>query len=151
VGDGIEIDVGSALPYLEERFLTLFDKDQASRELAEWFKGLQTSAIAQTQFVQCLGMRNPLPFDNIYQATRLIVGPDPDDSSNGESFVHADRVSRSILRGRTFEERSITVADFLQNDQDALIFSGPGWGKTTFVHHVLTLNQTANSQTIAIS
>jgi hypothetical protein len=72
------------------------------------------------------------------------VGPEPEESERGESYAYADRVTRSILRGRTFEERAITIKDFLKRDQDALIFSGPGWGKTTFLHYVYrsTLNST---------
>src|SRR5205823_6265056 len=42
----------------------------------------------------------------------------------------------SILRGRAVGEKSITVEEFLRRDHDALIFGGPGWGKTTFLHHL---------------
>lgn len=143
MGDGgITIDVGDALPYLEERFWGLFGKDQASIELAAWFKGIQTTALRQTHSVQCLGMRSPLPFDRIYQPTRLRVGPDLEALEKVSSFASADRVSRSILRGRSFDERSITIREFLERDHDAIILSGPGWGKTTFLHHVYrsTLN-----------
>jgi len=82
-------------------------------------------------------MRKPLPFDSIYQPTRVVVAPD-DDTSN-ESYSWGDRVSRSIVRGRAFNEHPITIDQFLQRDQDALILSGPGWGKTTFLHHIFRL------------
>ena len=143
-GGGITISLGDSLPYLEQRFLGLFGRDAESKELAEWFKAIQKTAIMLTANVQCLGMKNPVPFDSIYQPTRLIVGPDPDDSTKRESFAYADRVSRSILRGRTFEERAISVEEFLQRDDDALIFSGPGWGKTTFLHRIY--RSTVNSE-----
>jgi hypothetical protein len=78
---GITISVGDTLPYLEQKFWQLFGKDAESRELAEWFKVLQTTALVQTASVQCLGMRDPVPFPDIYQPTRLIVAPDPDSAS----------------------------------------------------------------------
>lgn len=128
-------NVSAALLCAEEKFLKLFGNDNDGVQLAEWFKGLQATALTQTASVQCLGMRNPLPFDSIYQPTRVIVATDKDDTQTG-SYAWEDRVSRSILRGRAFNERSVTIDEFLLRDQDALIFSGPGWGKTTFLHHI---------------
>jgi hypothetical protein len=129
--------VSAALSSAEAKFLELFGGANQVEELAEWFKRLQDTALTQTAYVQCLGMRKPLPFDSIYQPTRVIVAPD-DDTSN-ESYSWGDRVSRSILRGRAFNEQPITIDQFLQRDQDALILSGPGWGKTTFLHHIFRL------------
>jgi hypothetical protein len=128
-------NVSAALSHAEEKFLELFGKDNEGLGLAEWFKRLQATALTQTTSVQCLGMRTPLPFDSIYQPTRVIVPLDEDDSG-AESYSWGDRVSRSILQGRFFNEKTITIDDFLRRDQDALIFSGPGWGKTTFLHHI---------------
>jgi hypothetical protein len=128
-------NVSAALSHAEEKFLKLFGNDSEGLELAEWFNRLQATALTQTASVQCLGMRNPLPFDSIYQPTRLIVAPDEDDAGT-QSYAWGDRVSRSILRGRGFNEKSITIDEFLRRDHDALIFSGPGWGKTTFLHHI---------------
>jgi hypothetical protein len=126
-----------ALEYAEQKFLRLFGKDHESLQLSSWFKGLQETALTQTSTVHCLGMRSPLPFDSIYQPIRLLVGSDDTDVVTAESaYAWEDRVSRSILRGRAFNESSITVNDFLLRDQDALIFGGPGWGKTTFLHHI---------------
>jgi hypothetical protein len=129
-----------ALEYAEQKFLKLFGRDYASIQLKRWFKGLQETALTQTATVHCLGMRNPLPFESVYQPTRLIVGPDEGDRLPAESsYVWEDRVSRSILHGRAFNEKPITIDEFLQRDQDALIFGGPGWGKTTFLHYVFRL------------
>ena len=127
--------VSTALSKAEEKFLNLFGMENEGEQLAEWFNRLQDTALTQTMSVQCLGMRKPLPFDRIYQPTRLIIASD-ESEARSESFVHGDRVSRSILRGRAFDEKSVTIDDFLKLDQDALILSGPGWGKTTFLHHV---------------
>ena len=37
---------------------------------------------------------------------------------------------------RGLNQKPITVEEFLKRDQDALIFGLPGWGKTTFLHHI---------------
>jgi hypothetical protein len=124
-----------AIEYAEQKFLRLFGQDHESKELANWFKGLQQTALTQTASVHCLGMRNPLPFDSIYQPNRILVSPDENEPVDAESsFAYEDRVSRSILRG--LNQKAITVEEFLKRDQDALIFGFPGWGKTTFLHHV---------------
>jgi hypothetical protein len=138
MGDsGASINItADVLDYGVQKFLKLFGKDNESVQLANWFRHLQATALKQTATVQCLGMRNPLPFDTIHQPTLLIVGPDEDEALRTESYDWGDRVSRSILRGRAFNEKSITIDEFLRRDQDALIFSGPGWGKTTFLHHI---------------
>jgi hypothetical protein len=128
--------VTAALSKAEEKFLNLFGAGNEGEQLADWFNHLQDTALLQTTSVQCLGMRRPLPFDRIYQPTRLIVAPDEADEEMTESYVYDNRASRSIARARAFNEKSIAIDEFLQRDQDALIRSGPGWGKTTFLHHV---------------
>lgn len=134
-GPSINI-TADALEYAAQKFLKLFGKDHGSVQLVSWFKGLQETALTQTATVHCLGMRNPLPFDSIYQPTGLLVGPDEGEVLPTDSYAWDDRVSRSILRGRAFNEKSITIDEFLRRDQDALIFGGAGWGKTTFLHHI---------------
>jgi hypothetical protein len=137
MGDSVKVNVtADTLMYMEQRLLKLFNKDYDSVQLRDWFRGLNTTALAQTASIQCLGMRDPVPFPDIYQPTRLIVGPDPDTVVSEQMFSHTDRVSRSILRGRVFNEKTISVDELLFRDQDALIFSGPGWGKTTLLHHI---------------
>jgi hypothetical protein len=128
-------NVGAALSCAQEKFLRLFGADDEGDNLGEWFQRLQDTALTQTASVQCLGMRNPLPFDKIYQSTRVIIAPDENEAAVG-SYAYGDRVSRSILRGRAFNEKSITIEEFLGRDDDAVIFSRPGWGKTTFLHHI---------------
>jgi hypothetical protein len=134
-GATVNLDA-SALEYMEQRFLKLFGKSAEDAELKEWFSKLQRSASIQTAQVQCLGMRDPVPFPDIYQPTRLIVGPDPDTDVREESFVWDDKFSRSVRRARAFNDRVIPVDEFLCRDQDAIIRSGPGWGKTTLMHYI---------------
>jgi hypothetical protein len=134
---GVTVSVGSdLLLYFEQRLLKMFGKDYDSVELANWFKGLQTSAFVQTSTVQILGMRNPLPFESLYQPTRLIVDPEPEDLRESQAYAWSDRTSVSIMRSRRFSESTVGIKEFLRRDQDAVILSGPGWGKTTFLHHI---------------
>ena len=134
-GPSINI-TADALEYAEQKFLKLFGKDNESVQLASWFRGLQETALTQTATVHCVGMRKPLSFDSIYQPIRLLVGTDEGEVLPTGSYAWDDRVSRSILRGRAFNERSLTLDEFLQRDEDALVFSGPGWGKTTLLHRI---------------
>lgn len=125
------------IEYGLQKLLGLFGKDGQSRELVAWFKELQETAIRQTSTVHCLGMRTPLAFSSIYQPTRLIVARDPgDDGPREEGYAWTDRVSSSMLRARAFGATSVGIDEFIKRDQDAFIFGGPGWGKTTFLHHV---------------
>lgn len=142
-GMTVNIDA-SALDYGVQKFLSLFEKDAESTQLAKWFRGLQATAFTQTATVHCVGMRKALPFEKIYQPTRLLVGPDEGDALPTESYTWDDKVSRSILRGRAFNEKSITVDEFLERDQDALVFGGPGWGKTTFLHNIFRITAKRN-------
>jgi hypothetical protein len=86
----VSIDVSAgALAYLEQKFLSLFGKDSETKESSRWFADLQRTALTLTKSVQCLGMRDPVPFASIYQPTRLIVGADPDDAIASDSLVYS--------------------------------------------------------------
>lgn len=136
MGDsGLSINLGDSLPYLEQRFLEMIGKDAASKEATAWLSSLQTTAIVQARHVYCVGMHSPLPFESIYQPTRLRVRG-ADEASNSESFYHHDEAIRSMLEGRRLLERSVSIDDFLASSDNAIIYSGPGWGKTTFLHHI---------------
>ena len=136
LGPILSINVSAdGLEYGVQKFLKLFGKDYETQELAKWYRGLHETALIQTANVHCVGMRNSLPFDSVYQPTRLLVAPEKTDS-DAESYTWTDRITRSILRGRASNADSITIGEFLRRDQDALIRGGPGWGKTTFLHHL---------------
>jgi hypothetical protein len=137
-GFTINVDA-SVLQYLEQKALSWFGKDAESQELTAWFRGLQEAALLQSASVHCIGMKAPIAFESIYQPTKLVVGPDPNEVAPRESYSWKDRVTQSMVLGRRYSQSSISVDEFLLRDQDALIFSGPGWGKTTFLHHVYRL------------
>jgi hypothetical protein len=133
---GLSVNLGDCLPYLEQRILQIFGKDEASKETADWFTSLQKTALKQASQVYCVGMDCPLPFHVIYQPTRIRVRRGAIESQGGESFAHNDKLSRSILRAKALEESTIGVDEFLNSQGDAIIYAGPGWGKTTFLHHL---------------
>jgi hypothetical protein len=139
MGDsGLSINLGDSLPYLEQRFLEMIGKDAASKEAAAWLSTLQTTAVIQVRHVYCVGMHSPLAFESIYQPTRLRVAG-ADEASNSESFYHHDEAIRSMLEGRRLLERSVDIDEFLASSDNAIIYAGPGWGKTTFLHHIFRL------------
>jgi hypothetical protein len=133
--DGLKVVIdGSALLYAEEKIKSFFGQDYASKEASSWLTGLQTTALAQTKSVKCLGMHKPVPFEDIYQPTSLVIKGTP--LKRQETYVYQDRVSRSILECWRPRYRAINVEIFLKSPDDAIIFAGPGWGKTTFLHHI---------------
>ena len=136
MGDsGVTIPIGDCLPYLEMRFRELIGKDPASLEIAAWFASLQKTAMVQATHVYCVGMHSPLPFESIYQPTRLRVAG-AEEASRSESFYHEDDAIRSMLEGRKLQERLLSIDAFLATPENAIIYAGPGWGKTTFLHHI---------------
>jgi hypothetical protein len=136
MGDaGVSINFGDCLPYLEQRFREMIGKDPASLETAAWLSSLQKTAMVQASHVYCVGMHSPLPFENIYQPTRLRIAGSEKASKN-ESYYREDDAIRSMLAGIKLQERSVSIDAFLADPQDAIIYAGPGWGKTTFLHHI---------------
>ena len=70
MGNGVSINLGDTLPYLETRLLQLIGKDQSSKDLESWFNSLQKTAMIQASYVKCIGMHHPLRMSEIYQPTR---------------------------------------------------------------------------------
>src|SRR5262249_52711834 len=108
MGDGISIDLGSAVPYIVDGLLGVFGKDSVSVEWKAKIQRLVKLSVEQASYVQCVGMAKPIPISDIYQPTDLIR-PDLDDP-------------------RT------TITILLKQGMDAIIFAGPGRGKTTLLH-----------------
>lgn len=136
MGDsGVTIPIGDCLPYLELKFKEMIGKDPESIDAAAWLSSLQKTAMVQAKHVYCVGMHSPLPFEAIYQPTRLRVAG-AEEASRSESFYHEDDAIRSMLEGRKLQQRSVTIDTFLASSESAIIYAGPGWGKTTFLHHI---------------
>jgi hypothetical protein len=108
MGDGgFSIDLGSALPYVVDSVLGFFGKDAASRDWKNKLNQLTKLSFQEASNVQCVGMPQPIPIQNIYQRTTICAPP----------------------RGNNIE-----LDTLLQQNQDAVIMAGPGWGKTTLLH-----------------
>jgi len=133
MSDGVTIDVGEAYPYIEQRVLQIFGKDAASAAERDWLKSLHETAATQASRVQCVGMANPVPFESIYQATHLFR---KGMRQSPTTFAYESRTQRSLLAGQIETFRPISLLDLLALGEDAIIFAGPGWGKTTFMSSV---------------
>src|ERR1700760_4657096 len=129
MSEGISIDVGDALPYIEQRVLQIFGKDAASAEERDWLKSLHETAANQASRVQCVGMASPVPFEAIYQPTHLFR---KGVRQHSPSFAYESRTQRSLLAAQIETFRPISLVDLLALEEDGIIFAGPGWGKTTF-------------------
>ena len=108
MGNPITFDIGSAVPYLVDSVLSLFGKDVDSRQWQSTLDRLARLSAQQASHVQCVGMREPIPIQDIYQPLGICV-------SKG-------RETKRV----TFEE--------LINGESSIIFAGPGRGKTTLLH-----------------
>jgi hypothetical protein len=113
MSDGISIDVGSAVPFLVDGLLSVFGKDAVSVEWREKLHRLVKLSVEQASFVQCVGMVKPVPIADIYQPTALIR---PD-----------------------LENRATSIDNLVKEGEDAIIFAGPGRGKTTLLHWMYML------------
>jgi hypothetical protein len=59
MGEGISIDLGSALPYMVDRLLTVFGKDSATAEWRLEITRMVRLSNEQASHVQCVGMPRP--------------------------------------------------------------------------------------------
>src|SRR6185437_11080684 len=107
MGEGLTIDVGNALPYVLDGLLGLVGKDTASIEWKTKVTELVKLSTKHASMVQCVGMPEPIPINDIYQKSTLYVPP----------------------QGNT-----LGLETLIANSQEAVIYGGPGWGKTTLVH-----------------
>ena len=79
MGDGLTVDLGSALPYVIDSVLSLFGKDTASIDWKQKVQYFVKLSAEQASSVQCIGMAKPVPITKIYQTTRLTFEqPDPE-------------------------------------------------------------------------
>jgi hypothetical protein len=69
-------DLGSALPWAEEKVRALFGKDQITLQRKAFLKQLHDTAVEMTRFVQCIGMQKPVPFEKIYDQRSFVCAPD---------------------------------------------------------------------------
>jgi hypothetical protein len=107
MGDGFSIDMGSALPYIVESVLKMFGKDAASAHWRSRLTQLIKLSLQEASLVQCVGMPEPIPIERIYQKTTIRL---------------------------PYGDKTVDIDWLIKQGQDALIFAGPGCGKTTLLH-----------------
>jgi hypothetical protein len=121
MGGDVSIDLGSLLPYVEQRLRGLFGRDASSLEWNQKLKDLARVSTEQASYVQSVGMHTRIPIQKIYQPTGL---------------------TRQAVEAK--KKEVVDIHTLLRNEEDAIIFAGPGRGKTTLLHHLyisLTTNQ----------
>ena len=106
---------GSALAYIEDRVKGLFGKDQAKVDWNHRLSRRMRLALEQAKYVKCVGMDSPVPIDAIYQPLSLCT----------KSEIRRTAVAKTL---RT------DVHKLLQNRSDAIIYAGPGRGKSTLLN-----------------
>jgi hypothetical protein len=135
-GNGVTLfDLGSALPWAEEKIRVLFGNDELTVLRKAMLKQLHETAVEMTRSVQCIGMHKPVPFERIYQPTKLRVRSGL-DISTASAFWQQNRSAQSIALAAYEAMSTVSVESFLESPENAIIFAGPGWGKTTFLHHI---------------
>jgi hypothetical protein len=110
---------------------------EASAELRyrSLIRELNSLGLKATDFVHCIGASKAVLFDQIYQPTKLLFRSGLDISASA-AFGTQNKAAQSIAMSRGQEFHSLTVESFLASPEDTIIFAGPGWGKTTFLHHI---------------
>ncbi len=127
----VSLDPATLLPYLEQKFKKWRGTDAANVETNEWFRALQESSLQLASVVHCVGMSAPIPFDELYQPTRLTK---KGTGRAQEIYAYHGKLDRSVALSQANTAREISLEQFLQSRDDAIIYAGPGWGKTTFLH-----------------
>jgi hypothetical protein len=105
---------GSALAYIEDRVKALFGKDQATVGWNQLLARRMRLALEQARWVKCVGMDSPVAIDAIYQPLSIRIG----------------------MQGRSPSSRALQtdVLKLMQRSADAVIFAGPGRGKSTLLN-----------------
>jgi hypothetical protein len=70
--DAVSVDLGSLLPYIEEKLRSFFGRDVESVAAAEKLERQLRIAAGDANSVQVVGMDRPVSIFDIYQPTRLI-------------------------------------------------------------------------------
>jgi hypothetical protein len=96
MGGDISISLGDALPYVEDRVLSLFGKDPSSRQWQNELRNLIRLSFEQAATVQCVGMDTPIAIQQIYQPSRLVNTKEKPDIINVRALL--DRGGDAVIR-----------------------------------------------------
>ena len=117
MSEGVGIELGSALSYLEDKVRALVGHDEASTEFRDIVDKHLRRALNDAALVKIIGMDRPVSIFDIYQPTTLLVP----------------------------RQHTISVFDLLRNQQNAVVLAGPGCGKTILLHYVFATAAKANT------
>lgn len=102
-----EVAVERLIPHVANRLCELFATDELPEGFTLRLRSYVDLSVREAAYVQCVGMREPIPLVRLYQPTR-------------------------------FKDRG-SALDWISSGEaeDAVVFAGPGQGKTTFLRFVL--------------
>ena len=109
MSEGIGVELGTALQYIEDKARVALGYDQASIEFRALLDKHMRHALRDAATVQIIGMYRPVSIFDIYQPTTLTA---------------------------QWQKGVITVRDLLDRKENAVVFGGPGRGKTIFLHYL---------------
>jgi len=92
---------------LPSRILNFFAKDELTATQEAVIREHVANGLLEAQYIQSVGMAEPVPLLKMYQSTRLKSGPEPN------------------------------VALMIESARNAVVSAGPGQGKTTLLKHQL--------------
>jgi len=107
----VSLDIGGALYYIEDRIKGLFGKDPDTVQWNQRLYRRAKTAIEQARYIQCIGMSQPVPIEQIYQPLHLRFWKD----------------------GEPKETDAVTL---VKEGQSGIIFAGPGAGKSTLMNRL---------------
>lgn len=109
------IHLNQTIPYLTARFCSLFSADEVPDGFDAKMREHIDLSVREAFYVQCVGMREPVPLMQLYQPTKLKLMPTITPTSQEDTAL----------------ERILSCRE------NTIVFAGPGQGKTTFLKHVL--------------
>lgn len=124
----IKVDLGSAVPFVWEKFAALIGKDGETTDLRQWFHTLVRNGYEESATIQCIGMSKPLPLRDIYRPTKL--------------YWDVGYISLKDASGKNLNvdlSGNLDPHGFFSTGISAAIIAGPGWGKTTFLHYLFQI------------
>src|SRR4051812_22489036 len=108
MSEGLSIDLGSAIPYVVDRIQAVLGKDPGTVEFKKRVLSHSRKALEHASWIQCVGMRSPVPITSIYQPTHFA------------SLSHQGGFG--------------SIDDFLATGHSAVVFARPGCGKSTLLN-----------------
>ena len=128
----ISLDFGQALEFLLRQFLELLGKGPDVERFRDQIARQIRTSLVEAATVQCVGMHEPIQIGDIYQQVALC--PRALSPSDLPSQLEPDDEESAAPAGSSGPPRCSDPLRVVRRTSNALVFSGPGQGKTTMIH-----------------